>query len=327
MPGGPVRRIAFFMIHSSNTSRCWSTLPRLAVVMAVGIVSCLCCGPLARGEMPTPAVPELTARDLHVWGRFDPGTWKRVRIVTDTMDDRGAVADTTTTETKTTLERADAKRLTLRIEATVDVGGKRFECQPQVVDYGYYGEAANESTETKSLGAEPITVDGRQVFCRIEQVVASIGQQRQVTEMFLSDAVEPFVLKRVTAVFKRDGGELALENPETTSEVIALDVPYKVLREVKSTALERTIQRTPRGANVTLDVTSVDVPGGIVSRTSKELDTQGRLLRRSTLELVDYQIVDNDDDTGLASKSDDKAGDKNNAQYFSRRQAKRARKH
>jgi hypothetical protein len=313
------------MIHRFAIPRCWSFLPRL---MAVGMVSWVCCGLVARGETPTPAVPELTARDLHVWGRFDPGTWKRVRIVTETMDDHGAVADTTMTETKTTLERADAKRLTLRIEATVDVAGKRFECQPQVVDYGYYGEAANESTETKSLGAEPLTVDGRQVFCRIEQVVASIGQQRQVTEMFLSDAVEPFVLKRVTAVFKRDGTENStLQDPETTSEVIALEVPYKVLHDVKSTALERTIQRTARGANVTLDVTSVDVPGGIVSRTSKEMDTQGRLLRRSTLELVDYQIVDNDDDTGLATKSDDKGGDKNSAQYFSRRQAKRARKH
>jgi hypothetical protein len=272
----------------------------------------------------TPA--ELTARDLHVWGRFDPGTWKRVRIITDTLNDRGGVADTTTTETKTTLLRADAKRLTLRIEATVDVAGKRFECQPQTVECGYYGESANEPAELKTLGSEPLTVDGRQVPSRIEQVVATAGKEKQVTQMFLSDAVEPYVLKRETAVFKKDGN--TLDDPQTTSEVIALDVPYRVLHEVKSTAYERTIQRSARGTNVTLDVTSVDVPGGIVARTSKELDSQGRVLRRSTLELVDYQIVDNDDDnTGSVDKNADKSGDRNSAQNLTRRQVRKARKH
>jgi hypothetical protein len=248
-----------------------------------------------------------------------------VRIVTDTLNDRGGVADTTTTDTKTTLLRADAKRLTLRIDATVNVAGKRFDCQPQVVEYGYYGESANETTETKAMGSEPLTIDGRQVPCRIEQVVASTGQQRQVTQMFLSDAQEPFVLKRVTAVFKKDNE--TLEDPQTTAEVIALDMPYNVLHEVKSTAFERTIQKSARGTNVTLDVTCVDVPGGIVARTSKELDSHGRLLRRSSLELVDYQIVDNDDDGSVSvDKSGDKTADKNIGQSLTRRQARKSRK-
>jgi hypothetical protein len=136
--------------------------------------------------------------------------------------------------------------------------------------------------------------------------------------MFLSDAVEPYVLKRETAVFKSDGS--TLEDPQTTAEVIALDMPYKVLHEIKSTAYERTIQRSTRGTNVTFDVTCVDVPGGIVARTSKELDAQGRMLRRSTLELVDYRVVDDDD------SSADKNGD-GSKDSFSRRQARRARKH
>ncbi|HTQ40242.1 MAG TPA: hypothetical protein VMJ32_14540 [Pirellulales bacterium] len=280
----------------------------------------LCNGPLQAETIAAPPSTELTPRDLHVWGRFDPGTWKKVRIVTDTLNDRGEVVDTTITETKTTLVRADAKRLTLRIEGTVEVDGRRFESPPQTVEYGYYGESPNDSTELKSLGTEPLTVDGRQVPCRIEQVSANTGRQKQVTELFLSDDVEPYVLKRETRFFTADGK--SLDEPQTTVEVIALDMPYNVLHEVKSTAYERTIQRSARGTNVTLDVTSVDVPGGIVARTSKELDGQGRVIRRSTLDLVDYHVVDNDDD----GTADNGAGDKNSAQNLTRRQAKRARK-
>ena len=163
--------------------------------------------------------------------------------------------------------------------------------------------------------------------------------EKQVTQLFLSDDVEPYVLKRETHVFTADGKSSL--DPQTTVEVIALDMPYKVLREMKSTAYERTIQQTSKGSNVTLDVICVDVPGGIVARTSKELNSDGHLVRRSMLEMVDYHVVDNDDDGSANNKSagngnadngnadsgsTDNSGDKNSAQNLTRRQAKRARK-
>ena len=36
------------------------------------------------------------------------------------------------------------------------------------------------------------------------------------------------------------------------------------------------------------------VPGAIVMRTLKELDNQGRIVRRSTMELTDYNAVEED---------------------------------
>jgi hypothetical protein len=42
-----------------------------------------------------------------------------------------------------------------------------------------------------------------------------------------------------------------------------------------------------------------DVPGGVVSHSSKEVDKNGRLLRRSTLELVDYNIDPDRERSGL----------------------------
>src|SRR5262249_16806259 len=156
--------------------------------------------------------------------------------------------------------------LTLRIEATVEVAGRRFDSPPQTVEYGYYGESPGQRSEAKFVGSEQLTIDGRQVPCEIRQVVATSSQQNQVTRMYLSNDVEPFGRKRETKVVKDNGVEDS--DQQTQVEVIALDMPYRVLHDIKSAAYERTIQQTPRGTNITLDVTCVDVPGGIVARTS-----------------------------------------------------------
>jgi hypothetical protein len=268
---------------------------------------------VALAESAVAAPSELTPRDLHVWGRFAVGTWKQVRVVTETLDAHGKVTDTTTTETKTTLTHADAQHLTLRIEATVEVAGKRFESQTQTVEYGYYGEAPNELPEAKNLGATQLTIEGSQVPCQLRLVVASGAQEKQVIRMYLSDDVEPFVLKRETTKVLSNSRSKTDEQSTAETEVISVDVPYKVLHDVKSAAYERTIQKNLRGTNITFDVVCVDVPGGIVARTTKEIDAQGRLLRRSTLQLVDYRVTEDDDDDGST--------------FLTRRQTRRARRH
>jgi hypothetical protein len=266
----------------------------------------------AFAEPATPEQSELSPRDLHVWGRFAVGTWKKVRVITEAIDSHGAVTDTTTTETKTTLVRVDSKRLTLRIEATVEVAGKRFESQTQTVEYGYYGETPSERPDAKNLGNTQVTIEGRDVPCQLRLVVASSVQQKQVMRLYLSDDVEPFVLKRETTTVQ-NAKSSADQQTTAETEVIAVDMPYAVMRDLKSAAYEQTVQKTQRGTNVSLDVICVDVPGGIVARTSKEFDTQGHLLRRNTVQLVDYSVVVDDNDEG--------------SKFLTRRQARRARRH
>jgi hypothetical protein len=287
--------------------------PRSAAIWLSLVVGTLCCLSLRADSVQAPE-PELSPRNLNVWGRFDPGTWKKVRIVTETINDRGAVVEQSTTETRTTLLRADTHRLALKIEATVEVAGKRFESPPQVVEYGYYGESPNDRSETKLLGSEQLVIEGRQVPCRIQQVVATSGQQQQVTKMYLSDDVEPFVLKRETTVIQEDGKTGS--DFKTEAEVTAVDRPYYLLHENKRVAFERTIQRTSRGTNITFDWTCADVPGGIVARTSEELDGHDHVVRRSRLELVDYHVVDDDDDSNNSGSSPQ-----------AHRQSRRARRH
>ncbi len=275
------------------------------------------CGPVATSGESTTQQQPLAARDLNVWGRFGVGTWKQVRIVTETLNAEGRVTDTTLTETTTTLVRADSRQLALRIDATVDAAGKRFESKPKTIECGYYGENVTDTAEPKLLGTEMLTIEGRQVPCQIRQVVTGAGQQKQLVRLFLSDDVEPFVLKRETIPLKDDGNTPT--DQKTTAEVIGLDLPYHVLHGIKPAAFERTIQQTGKGTNISLDVTCLDIPGGVVARATNELDDKGRVVRRSMLELVDYKIVPDD------TVSD---GDKDNnpaSRVYSRREFRRAR--
>ena len=132
-------------------------------------------------------------------------------------------------------------------------------------------------------------VDGREYPCRVEQTSFDMGSQKVVTKLIESDAQAPFLLRRETEV--TDPANPAASRQET-AEVVALDVPYNVGKELKTVSFERSTQTTSQGKTVTLDVVSVDVPGGIVTRTVKEYDTDGHLVRRQTVELVDFKAVD-----------------------------------
>jgi hypothetical protein len=77
---------------------------------------------------------------------------------------------------------------------------------------------------------------------------------------------------------------------------MAIDMPSKVLTEIKSTSHVRVMHQQGKASTLTLEVHAADVPGGVVSHTSKETDETGRVVRRSTLELLDYGIGDGEDE-------------------------------
>jgi hypothetical protein len=307
-------------LTSRGKRRCRSPLcaGRAGFIVALGAVLSLCqFVDLASAQQPKPQEeaqqpPRLSTRDLNVWGRFSPGAWKRVRIVTETLNDKGEVTATATTETKFTLVSVTTKSLKLKIEANADVSGKPFGGESRTVEYGFFCEQPSEPGEVKLLGAAHVTIGGERLPCQVRQVTAHSSGGQHVTKLYLSETVEPFVLKRETSLIAADGQPAA--NSSSTVEVIALDMRIRAGSEMKTAAMERTIQRTPSGTHEMLDWTCVDVPGGIVSRTSKETDEKGKLLRRSTTELVDYH----------AKVEDGNGNGDDGPRYLSRRQARKA---
>jgi hypothetical protein len=224
--------------------------------------------------------------DQHPWGRFPVGSWKSVRVVSETLDAAGNVANIIRTETRTTLVAADARGYSLRTESTVEVAGKRFASQPQIVKHGYYGEAAGQMVNVKKLGDAEVTIDGRTIPSEVREATFESEGLKRTSTIHYSSRVSPYQLRRETVT----GGSPEDQQSVTKVEAIALDMPHKVLDELKSAAFVKTTRRTTQGTKVTLEVHCDSVPGGVVSHSASESDTSGQLVRRSTLELIDYAI-------------------------------------
>ncbi len=244
--------------------------------------------------------PEGLGQDLcrqhHPWGEFEPGAWKLVRVFTETLDENGLVTGTSTTDTRTTLLQMDDRGITLEVATTVEVAGKRFEAEPQTLDQGYGGQMETHTLRPGKAAPARITIGERTVACQVQELEILGPTTRTVSTVYFSDTIRPHVLRRESVTTTLDGSE---KLGETTIEVIALDLPFRVLSEIQSVAHVRSINRHPKGTVFTLAVTAGEVPGGVVSHWSKEMDRTGRIVRRSTLELLDYGIEGGEVRTGL----------------------------
>jgi hypothetical protein len=224
--------------------------------------------------------------EQHPWARFPVGSWKSVRVVSETLDENGTVAGVIRTETRTTLLSVDREGYSLRIESTVEVAGKRFASQPQIVKHGYYGETVGQPVTVKKLGEAEVTIDGRTVSSELRQARYDADGEKRVSMIYYSSRISPYQLRRETTTegLPEDQGS------KTTVETVALNMPEKVLGEIRTGAVVKTTRKSPQGTKVTLEVQCDHVPGGVVSHSASETDASGRTIRRSTLELIDYAI-------------------------------------
>lgn len=253
-----------------------STL-RLPTPLALGAILCASLCSAQEGDI---------SREQHPWGRFPVGSWKSVRVVTETLDEKGQVAGITRTETRTTLVSVEARGYSLRIESTVEVAGKKFASQPQVVRHGYYGEPAGQTVEVKKIGTEPLQIDGRTVTSDVRQATYESDGVKRTSTIYYCSTVSPYQLRRETVT------QAATEDQRSTTivETIALDMPQKVHGQVRPAAYLKTTRKSPQGTKVTVEVHCDDVPGGVISHSATEADATSRVVRRSTLELIDYNI-------------------------------------
>jgi len=236
------------------------------------------------GPAPTWAVELSFPPEHHPWGRFPVGSWKQVRTTSEALDDKGQVVSVTTTDTRTRLTAADDSGYTLQTDATVDVASRRIIAAPQTTRHGYYGETPGQAFDAKRTADASLTIDGRAIPCEVRQVVLAGESGKVITTLYYSDQFPPFVLRRETSV------EGAAEEKRNSSlvEVVALDLPQRVRGELKQASYVKTTQKLPTTTKVTLEVHCDDVPGGVVAHWASETDASGRVLRRSTLELLDF---------------------------------------
>lgn len=223
--------------------------------------------------------------DQHPWAKFPIGSWKTVQVISETFDTQGNVTNVTSTETRTTLTEVTKDGYTLRVEVTVEVAGKRFPTQVQTVTNGFYGEQPGQTATVRRLGEGTIEIDGQKITTEQRRVRIIGGDVEVNSVVHYSADVPPYQLQRETTT-SEPGGKSAT----TKVEVVALDMPQRVLGDIKSSAIVKTVKSHDKGSSTTVEVQCDDVPGGVVSHSAAERDTNGEIVRRSTLQIVDYSI-------------------------------------
>ena len=230
---------------------------------------------------------DIALRKYHPWGRFTVGSWNRVRIVTETIDENGAIVAASTTDTKSTLVERGFESYSLKLETSVEMAGKKIPSHSQTVKLGYAGENVGEQLSYYNVDDDSVSIDGRKIRCAVQELEIVGAGQKQFTQVRYSDDVAPFVLHRKTT-------QMDLVRPASSQEteffVLALEMPFKVGGQLQTTAHTKQVQRGPKGTTVTLSVVSPKVPGELVSQNTKKADDQGRVSHRSSLELVGYFV-------------------------------------
>jgi hypothetical protein len=230
----------------------------------------------------------------HEWGKFRPGSWKHVRVTREDVDFQGKVISTSVTETTTTLISVNERSVTLRVDTIVEIAGRQFAKQPQLVTQGFGGETEGNAVPAKTVGTQSLSIDGRQLDSEIRTVSFRDNVCQWSSRVYYCENTAPYVLRR--EISSTDVVNDAAKY-ETTVDVVAIDQPIDVKGEAKKASQIRTVHTTPKSKTITLEHRCEDVPGGYVSHTSEQLDSDGQLVARSKLELVDYYVRPKDENT------------------------------
>lgn len=224
----------------------------------------------------------------HPWWRFPPGSWSLVEIRTETFGADGKSIDTSITRTRTTLQEVTPRTYTLLIQSSVELGGRELESPPQTLTKGLWGDKASVVTERESSPVDPFELPDRLVPVRRFEVEV-LGETtvcKQVVDF--SDEQSPHVLRRTIECFARTDHALLYSTRVSTLNV---GLPFRFRDRVLSVAYVQTLQKLKQGETLTLETFCHEIPGGVTSHSSKELGAHGELLRRSTMELIDYHVA------------------------------------
>ncbi len=237
----------------------------------------------------------------HAWARFGEGSWRHVRILTETFDEEGNVTSSSITDNVTTLEKVEPEGVTLKVEVTVEVAGQKFPSPPQIVQQGYAGETLGQTVSIKSLDDETLTVDGREIPCQAQQIEILGGGNKEVIQISYVPDSTPTILRRKSTTSDTSSGETT---QEAVNEVFALNKRLRIVGEAieRQGYRMRQVLKTGRGTTTTWSDHVADVPGEVVAHASQKFDEQDRLVRRTTLELIDFRAEEGTWDYGDLSR-------------------------
>lgn len=229
----------------------------------------------------------LVSSQQHAWGRFKPGCWKSVRVITDILDEEGNVNSTTKTETKTTLLKKKGNSYTLEVEVTVEIADRRIASEPKQIKRNFILNTDGK-IRIKPASKATLELSGHSLPVDVLNVTLEDAIGRRSSIVHSSRDTPPFVFQRETVMVDNENKQLY----RTVVKVTEFGLAHKVLGETKKICTIHTVHSQGM-TTVTSDETYCeDVPGGIIAHQSSEVNASGQVMRRSRLELLDYGLDD-----------------------------------
>ncbi|MBP87058.1 MAG: hypothetical protein CMJ64_10140 [Planctomycetaceae bacterium] len=215
--------------------------------------------------------------EQHPWGRFQPDSWSRVRVVSETFG--GGKSSSEITIITTTLVSVEEDGVVLTRETKT--GDE--EAREENVKYDWDGSKSDPKTQEKySLGE--VDVDGKTYACQTHIRTTKDGFGDRYVKSWYSPDQSPYFLKQLT--------RLSGKSPETTSmRVLRLAVTQTVLDKPVVCWQSETRLSGLSDKSMTTSYHSMDVPGGLVSSEAEVLHPQQGTKRRIRRELIEYEAI------------------------------------
>jgi hypothetical protein len=227
------------------------------------------------------------AREHHAWARFDVHSWKTTKILADLIDDAGNITSTVRRETTTRLLETELGRYVLEVDSTVQIGVQKVNHSNQKLkrDINTQGEGFAAAVEkgTLKIGEKEFKVD-------IRVVTLHTKQGKRVSRVSFCEQTTPHVLKRTTTYYDKKSVPLYT----TTSAVTEFDLKQDVLGDEKLVCRIVTTHKQNGTTTLTDELYCADIPGGIISQKIIERNVDDQITRRTTLELTNYAIGEQD---------------------------------
>ena len=235
------------------------------------------------------AEPEAIPPKHHPWARFPIGAWRKVRIVEHVLDKEQQVTSRSEILRTEHLRDVSPPQFTLEQSVTIDVGGERIQSPPITVTLGMATDEPGTVQSFTKASAESIALDGKDVVARV-LIVETGGEAYTVrTRLSYSPDEPPYMLRSISEAVVPASQETVWWR---SRKVLARELPYQWRDELFSATFWEEQHVSSKGTRHSIFVAAEPVPGGVLTRWTKETDSEGRLIRREFQKLLDWGVED-----------------------------------
>lgn len=230
-----------------------------------------------------------TLRSSHPWARYEPGAWRRLKIVSEVFDETGAFAGRSVSERTERLVAVEDQSYTLSIEPVVEIAGRRTPGPVEAQKRWLLNDRPTEQPLFALAAGEPTSISlGELVVpCRTWTIDSGVFEAGSPTReekltLYVSLESEPAVLRRQRqAILEGKPGPLVTESVTRFGTPVVYGEELTSAWHVATTTEHPTGERTEKFA-----IRGADAPGGLYQESATEYDLAGAKTRWQVTRLV-----------------------------------------